>query len=125
MGGPRPIVLVADDDRALRALCRVNLELDGYDVLEAASAREVEDTLAANQIALLLLDVHLGRDDGIVLAADLRERYPELPIAFITGSISGSIGDGVADGMLSKPFTLGQLADVAQRLALGRPARQA
>jgi CheY-like chemotaxis protein len=124
MGG-KPIVLVADDDGALRMLCRVNLELEGYEVVEAARARDVEDALARHDVALLLLDVHLGRDDGAVLAASLRERYPDLPIAFFTGSVSGPIGEEIVDGLLSKPFTLEQLADVARRLVPGRPARQA
>jgi two-component system, NtrC family, response regulator GlrR len=124
MGGKNPIVLVADDDPALRMLCRVNLQIDGYQVVEAESAREVEDAIAAHDVAVVLLDVHLGRDDGAALAASLRERYPELPIAFFTGSVTGPVGEGVVDGRLSKPFTLEQLADVVRALVPGRPAPQ-
>jgi CheY-like chemotaxis protein len=124
MGGKRPVVLVADDDGALRMLCRVNLELEGYDVLEARSAREVEESLARADVALLLLDVHLGADDGLALAERLRDRYGELPIVFLTGSARGSVGQGIVDDMIRKPFTLERLADVARRLVPGRPARQ-
>jgi CheY-like chemotaxis protein len=125
MGGPKPIVLVADDDPALRMLCRVNLELEGYEVVEAERGQEVEDVVAERDVALVLLDVHLGRDDGAALAARLREGYPDLPIAFLTGSVSGPVGDGIVDGRLSKPFTLEQLADVARTLVPGRTARPA
>lgn len=121
VGGVRPIVLVADDDPALRMLCRVNLELEGYEVVEASSAAEVEAALAASDVALVLLDVHLGHDDGIALAAALRDRHPDLPIAFFTGSVSGPVGEGVADGLISKPFTLEELSETARRLAPGRP----
>lgn len=124
-GGAKPIVLVADDDADLRMLCRVNLELDGYHVVEAGSARAVEDAMAAHQVALVILDVHLGPDDGVALAESLRERHPELPIVFFTGSVVGPVGVGIGDGFLSKPFTLEQLAEVARHLTPGRPARQA
>jgi DNA-binding response OmpR family regulator len=124
MGG-KPIVLVADDDRAVRMLCRVNLELEGYEVLEAESGREVEDAVARHDVALVLLDVHLGPDDGEAVAAALRERYPDLSIAFLTGSSRGPVGEGIADARIPKPFTLEQLADVARTLVAGRPARQA
>jgi DNA-binding response OmpR family regulator len=124
MGGTKPIVLVADDDPALRMLCRVNLELEGYDVIEADSGQGVEDLLANRDVALVFLDVHLGRDDGAALAVTLRERYPTLPIAFLTGSAIGPVGEGVVDGRISKPFTLEQLGDVARELVGGRPARQ-
>jgi two-component system OmpR family response regulator len=120
--GEKSVVLVADDDAALRMLCRVNLELDGYDVLEAASQQEVETAVAGNEIALVLLDVHLGVDDGIALARSLRARYPDLPIVFFSGSVSNPVGNGVADGMITKPFTLEELGDVARRLVPGRPA---
>jgi CheY-like chemotaxis protein len=121
MGG-KPIVLVADDDGPLRMLCRVNLELEGYEVLEAETGQQVEDAVTRHDVAMILLDVHLGRDDGAALAASLRERYPELPIAFFTGSVSGPVGEGIVDARLSKPFTLEQLADVARTLTAGRPA---
>ena len=124
MGG-KPIVLVADDDGALRMLCRVNLELEGYDVLEAASAGEVEESLARADVALVLLDIHLGSDDGIALATRVRNRYRDLPIVFLTGSVTGSGVEGIVDGMIRKPFTLEQLADVTRRLVRDRVVRPA
>jgi two-component system sensor histidine kinase EvgS len=117
VGGARPVVLVADDDRALRMLCRVNLEIEGYEVMEAATAAEVEIALAEQEVGLVLMDVHLGRDDGVALAASIRERFPELPIAFFTGSVRVSLLEGLADGVIPKPFTLEELGDVARRLA--------
>ena len=47
MGGTAAqTVLVVDDDDSLRLLCRVNLELDGYRVLEAGSLAEAREALA-------------------------------------------------------------------------------
>jgi DNA-binding response OmpR family regulator len=111
-------VVVADDDPALRMLCRINLELEGYRVLEARSARELERHLDAEDVNLVLLDVRLGSDDGREVARELREERPEVAIAFFTGStpIEDHAGS-VADGVLPKPFSLEELSEIARRLA--------
>ncbi len=114
-GGSQGTVLVADDDEGLRLLCRVNLELEGYSVLEAASAAEVERVLAAEHVDAMLLDVHLGLDDGLAIARALREERPDLRIAFFTGSVERPDGD-LADGYLAKPFTLEDLTATVRRL---------
>lgn len=120
VGGARPIVLVADDDASLRLLCRVNLDLDGYDVREAASAAEVEEILAAEPVSLVLLDIHLGKDDGVAVARTIRDRHPDVAIVFFTGSATPPSGADAGDGRLSKPFSLEELAALARRLARER-----
>ena len=55
-------VLVVDDESALRLLCRVNLELEGHRVLEAATLAEARELLAAELPDVMLLDVHLGTE---------------------------------------------------------------
>jgi two-component system phosphate regulon response regulator PhoB len=115
-----PVVLVADDDPAIRMVCRVNLELDGYRVLEASSAAEIDEALAAEDVAAILLDVHLGPDDGVDIARRLRERRPGLRVALLTGSATwAEEWNEVADGVLPKPFSLEELA--ATVAALARP----
>src|ERR671914_1101211 len=111
-------VVVADDDPALRMLCRINLELEGYRVLEAESARELERHLDAEHVDLVLLDVRLGTDDGREVARELRGERPDLPIAFFTGSapVEDHVGK-VADGVLAKPFSLEELSEIVRRLA--------
>ena len=68
MDGPaQRLVIVADDDAAIRLLCRVNLELEGYRVLEATGLEEISRIAGEEEeVALVLLDIHLGREDGIV-----------------------------------------------------------
>ncbi len=111
-------VVVADDDPALRMLCRINLELEGYRVLEARSASELERHLESEEVDLILLDVRLGSDDGRQVARELREGRPDVAIAFFTGSapVEDHVGR-VADGVLPKPFTLEELSEIARRLA--------
>ena len=67
MGGAAAhTVLVVDDDDSLRMLCRVNLELEGYRVLEAGTTEAAAETLASEPVNAVLLDVHVGEADGVV-----------------------------------------------------------
>ena len=111
----RPLV-VADDDKAIRLLCRVNLELEGYRVLEAKSASDLEEHLEAEPVALVLLDIHLGHDDGLSVARRLRKAYPEVPLVALSGSARLE-GSGVFDGAVRKPFTLEELSETVRLLA--------
>ena len=116
----RPAVVVADDDDAMRMLCRINLELSGYRVVEAGSGEELERVLAgAETVALLLLDINLGDRDGMDIARALKEDRPEIPIAFLTGSgfVSRKDTAAVGDATIRKPFTLEELTETVSRLA--------
>ena len=113
-----PTVLIVDDDASLRLLCRVNLELDGYNVLEAPSVAAAEDALAVDVVDLFLLDVHIGADDGLALMRSLRDREHGAPVVLFTGSAQldpATISE--ADGVVPKPFRLEQLLDVVRQLA--------
>lgn len=113
--GVQPTVVVADDDEAIRLLCRINLELEGYRVVEAGSASELERVLEQQTVAALLLDVRLGFDDGLQVAERVRKRWPALGIAFFTGSaMLPSTPEGTP--VLTKPFNLSELSQTVQRL---------
>jgi DNA-binding response OmpR family regulator len=106
---------VVDDDPSLRLVCRVNLELDGYTVLEAAGVGQAKEILAAGGIDAMLLDLHLGDGDGRDLLASLGAERP--PVALFTGSERIDPGlDDVADAVLSKPFEIRLLAETVDRL---------
>jgi DNA-binding NtrC family response regulator len=110
-------VLVVDDDRSLRLLCRVNLELDGFDVTEAQSLAEARTALAGGPIDAVLLDVHVGSDNGIDLLDELKRDRAELPVILLTGE-SGLPPEarGRADAVLSKPFEIRELAETIHRV---------
>jgi DNA-binding response OmpR family regulator len=113
----RPTVLVVDDDTSLRLLCRVNLELDGYRVLEAPDVAEAEQTLLAEPVDVVLLDVHVGPQSGIELMHWLRERGAAPPVVLVTGSVQlDSKTRAEADGVVAKPFRLEELLGVVRRL---------
>jgi DNA-binding response OmpR family regulator len=114
---PSHSVLVVDDDAAIRFLCRVNLELDGWAVHEAEAIEQARETLAAAAVDIVLLDVHVGVDSGLDFITEIRERHPGLPVVLLTGSVGSPGLEGVdADAVISKPFTLGQLTGTLSEL---------
>lgn len=110
---------MVDDDESLRMLCRINLELDGYRVIEAGSLAEARDALAAGGIDAMLLDLHLGDGDGRDLLASLGSERP--PVALFTGSEAiGPELQSAADAVLAKPFGIERLAETVRGLIAGR-----
>jgi len=119
---PSHTVLVVDDDSSIRFLCRVNLELDGWAVREAATLKEARAELGAGEVDIVLLDVHVGNESGIDFLRELRDRHPDLRVALLTGSAeSPALSDVHADAVISKPFTLDQLATTLQRIGPRAP----
>ena len=113
-------VLVVDDDPSIRLLCRINLELEGWTVREAESLAAARRELEVEGVAVVLLDVHVGLESGVGFLDELRRDHPELPVAMLTGSVEHpTIGDLPAEAVITKPFTLEQLADTVRVLASG------
>jgi DNA-binding response OmpR family regulator len=111
-------VLVVDDEPSIRLLCRVNLELDGYRVLEAASIRAARDLLSGEQVHVLLIDIHVGDGDGRDLVRELRAEGPAPRCALLTGSVHLTPDERAgADDVIEKPFTLDTLSVTVKRLA--------
>jgi DNA-binding response OmpR family regulator len=119
MGGGHS-VLVVDDEPAIRLLCKVNLELEGYAVLEADTLEEARQRLRAGAISVVLLDVHVGSEDGRELIAEIRSEWQSVRVALFSGT-SGYAGVATAgaDAVVPKPFTLEHLTETVARLASG------
>jgi DNA-binding response OmpR family regulator len=113
------VVVVAEDDDALRLLCRTVLQHDGFQVVEVTNGSDLAAALAEYEARVLLLDVHLGDDDGIEIARELRKSRPELPIIFFSGSaqLYGSEAEEFAAAVISKPFQVEELSATVERLA--------
>ena len=119
MDSPSNTVLVVDDDAAIRFLCRVNLELDGWTVREASSVTEARTAVAEGDIAVVLLDVHLGVENSLDFLAELHAEHPGLPVAMLTGSVGTPRLEGVTvDAVIPKPFKPDELAATVRTLAM-------
>ncbi|HEU5214960.1 MAG TPA: response regulator [Gaiellaceae bacterium] len=103
-------VLVVDDEPSIRLLCRVNLELDGYEVLEADRLAAARALVEAGDVAVVLLDVHLHGERSDALIAECHARRPPIPVVLVTGSADVTTGGLTeADAILPKPFELDEL----------------
>src|SRR6185436_6301347 len=104
-------VLVVDDDRSLRLLCRVNLGLEGHRVLEAATLPEARALIEQETPDVILLDVHVGNEDGLELLDELEALDVPARVVLLSGTseIGSELRARVA-GVIGKPFDLERLS---------------
>jgi len=115
MDAPVAKALIVDDDAALRLLLRVNLELEGFAVREAATVADAASAVASERPDVVLLDVHLGGEETSGLLDSLRA--DGIPVALVTGSVDASLFRDRADAVILKPFDPQELVEIARRLA--------
>jgi DNA-binding response OmpR family regulator len=124
----RPLILVADDDPAIRSLLTRALGREGFETVVAANGRETIEQIAGHDIDVVLLDVHMPGMDGIETLIEIRadDRSRTLPIILITGTDGESDRvrglESGADDFLAKPFALKELAARVRTQIRGRAA---
>ena len=110
-------ILVVDDEPSIRVLCRINLELEGYDVLEAHSLATARATLGEEAVDVVVLDVHLHGERSDALVAECHDRRPPVAVALLSGSVELADADpSEADAILPKPFELDRLLSTVRDL---------
>ena len=119
-------VLVVDDEVAIRLLCRVNLQADGFAVREAGDGESALAAIDEETPDVVLLDVMLPGEDGFEIAARLRAdaRTASIPIIFLTARADiedrereRSVG---ASGYITKPFNPIELGRHVREAVAGR-----
>jgi DNA-binding response OmpR family regulator len=115
-------VLVIDDEAPIRLLCRVNLEAEGMDVIEAADGPSGVEKARDEGPDVILLDVMMPGLDGWRVAQELLEddRTTRIPIIFLTARAefrdrARGLDIGGVD-YITKPFNPLELAPLVQRL---------
>jgi CheY-like chemotaxis protein len=101
------VVLVADDDDAVRALIARILRGSGYTVLEARSSDEA--MALGDGLELLVADLVMPSTGGVELAEAMRARIPGLHVLFTSGYCRIGSSFGPDDPLLAKPFTAAEL----------------
>jgi two-component system, OmpR family, KDP operon response regulator KdpE len=105
-------ILIIDDEVQIRRLLEITLSLNGYKVSEASTAQEGIIKAATHSPAIILLDLGLPDEDGLIVLGKLREWYQN-PIIIL--SVRNSEEDIVkaldlgANDYLTKPFRTGEL----------------
>jgi two-component system cell cycle sensor histidine kinase/response regulator CckA len=123
-------VLVVEDEPAVRRAVQRNLERLGYCVLAAQDGEEALRIAASQRrIDLLVSDVVMPGIDGPELASQLRARWSDLPVLFVTGysadrlARTGAVGPH--DRVLEKPYQLDELARTIRSMISARTSRAA
>jgi two-component system cell cycle sensor histidine kinase/response regulator CckA len=116
--GPIPpgatVVLLVDDEPAVRHLFALALSREGYHVVEAGNGAEALQVAAQlDAIDLVVTDIVMPVMKGPELAARLHERLPTLPVVFVSGYlVSDDLGPNAH--MLAKPFVRQDLVKKVQ-----------
>lgn len=119
---PAPLVLVADDEPAVRNLVCEVLGEAGFRTVMAADGDEVMSLALERQPALIVMDVMMPNMDGYTTLTRLRghPRTKEIPVIILTGQIEPvyrTISAGVgAVAHVTKPFSPRQLAEMVERV---------
>ena len=107
------IILLVDDDSAVREVTSAMLRELGYVILEVGSGGAALDLLDGKaDIDLVVLDFAMPGMNGVEVAQQVRSKFPALPVLFITGFADKSALGGVGDArIIKKPFLGDELAN--------------
>jgi two-component system, OmpR family, KDP operon response regulator KdpE len=110
MSGVR--ILVIDDEAAIRRLLKISLEAEGYVFLEAADGQQGLVMASTQRPELVILDLGLPDNDGLIILKRLRE-WSAVPVIVLTVRDSDAekvaLLDAGADDYLTKPFSVPEL----------------
>ena len=105
-------ILVIDDEIQIRRLLKISLENSGFKIFEAENAKSGLQELANCRPSLILLDLGLPDEDGLILLKKIRD-FSEVPVIIL--SVRNSEKDIItaldsgADDYITKPFNTGEL----------------
>ena len=105
-------ILVVDDEKAIRQLLKINLEKEGYNILEASGGVEAIQIVSEQKPNLILLDVMLPGMDGLSICKRIKNMI-NIPIIMVTAKdseIDKILGLEIgADDYITKPFSIREL----------------
>jgi CheY-like chemotaxis protein len=127
--GTRPLILLVDDEPAVRLTLARALTDNGYEVRTASDGQAALTMLEGLETlpAIVITDLHMTGIGGEELARALTRRYPDLPVIFMTGYLAVYQTAYLPGPILEKPFRTAQLCALlasvltaAARLRSGR-----
>jgi DNA-binding response OmpR family regulator len=124
--GAGPVVLLVDDDPAIRRAVSAGLELEGFTVVPASGGRAALEAAARIHPAVILLDLSMPDLDGLEVLERLRASGDQVPVCVL--SARDEVDDRVAglqagaDDYVVKPFALEEVVARLHALLRRRPA---
>jgi signal transduction histidine kinase/uncharacterized protein (DUF302 family) len=115
----RPVLLAIDDDPDNRAFLTKAVSKQGFEVLAAATAGQARQQLDGRRPALILLDVQMPQESGLMLLPQMLREYPEAVVVMMTAYGSEQVAAealrGGADDYIAKPIDLQRLRELLTR----------
>lgn len=86
MTDSKPKVIIVDDDRETRDMLALALDMEGFDVSQAANGLKLISTLQVDRPDLILLDVNMSWIDGFELCRSVHrnDEFREIPVVFVS-----------------------------------------
>ena len=112
-------VLIVDDEPDIRATVSAMLEIEGYDVAEAANGADALAVVEADPPDVILLDMRMPVLDGWGFAAEMRRRNHAIPIVVMTAARDAArwAEEVAAAAFVAKPFGYDDLIAAVERAA--------
>ncbi len=107
------VILIVDDEVAIRRFLRTSLSSQGFQLLEAENGKDALDQLRRNRVDLVILDLGLPDMDGAEIIGRLRQSRSAVPILVLSSRTDeqGKVNalDMGADDYVTKPFGMDEL----------------
>lgn len=101
-------ILLVDDEEGLRVTLAANLELEGFEVVEAKNGLEALGRLQGQTFDLMLTDTRMPGLSGVDLFRKVRATHPNMPVVLMTAfALEAMVDEAMAEGVftvLPKPF---------------------
>lgn len=112
-------IMLVEDEESVRLTLAANLELDGFEVIEAESAEVALELLSSNAVDAVLSDIRMPGINGVEMFREIRRKHAELPVILMTAFTTEEFVDQAIDEgvftVLSKPVNLSKLAGTLER----------
>jgi two-component system, NtrC family, response regulator HydG len=117
-------VLVVDDEEGMRMTLAANLELEGYQVIEAKDGYEAVDLIRREPFAVVVTDIRMPGMSGLDTYREIKKIRPDTTVVMMTAfALERLVDEGLQEGVftvLSKPFSMEHVIAVVERAARKR-----
>jgi two-component system KDP operon response regulator KdpE len=118
-------ILIVDDDHGLRELVRINLEHEGYTVVQSRDGHEGVVAVREHRPDVVVMDINMPEMDGIEACSRIRQ-FSQVPVLMLTARVqSRDVVTGLdqgADDYIGKPFNMDELLARIRALLRRNPA---
>ncbi|UCD10915.1 MAG: response regulator [Nitrospinaceae bacterium] len=121
---PKGKIMIVDDEKEVREVIRIHLDVNGYNLLEAENGEEAIKILRSEDnmvnVGLILCDIRMPKVNGIECIDFLRQEAPGIPVVVVTGypdteMATNLMKKGIKD-YLVKPVEKKKLLDTVEKL---------